>query len=399
MADSTLDQFTTFWESTASTYKTGLEDMVNEAAKNTYTFPRLQRAHSMEDMVQGGTNIKDRIFFKATDLTQRINPDAELSYVNPQSGVDTTAPWSILVTHTSWNKWEKELNEVQHSTGTHKAHVFKNVRRQKFQELYTALHNRLDDEMWATPDQTAMEVTTGNALKPYSIPVFVTEESDGLPVGWSGNVQNIDTTAADVDGKWDNQREGYTFDENGTGTGDYGGHLFVAMSKVMQKCRFDQLPKNPEYSDRTTTPHFIGCSLEGLAMYEAALRENQDEFRVGAQDPAYPNPMFRGVPLDYISALDTAAVYNNGSNVGETESASGGTHGPRYYFLNGKYLRCVFHSDSYFEMLPVITPSKQPFDRVQVVDITNNLFCRSRQRHGIVYPTADVDFGATFAGA
>lgn len=390
MAGSTLDQFTTFWESTGSTYKTGLNDMVNEAVKNTYTFPRLQAAHSMEDMVQAGANIKDRIFFKVEDTTQRINPDEELSYVNNQTGVDWTVPWSILVAHTSWNKWELGLNTGQMSNEA-KIHLFKDVRRQKFQNLYTSLHNRLDAEMWATPDSTKMEVASGNAQAPYSIPVFVNEHADGIPLNSDAStafttVMGITPGAANVDGKWKNQAETYTYDSS---TALATTPLFTGMSKLMTQCKFDRLPKNPEFSDKSTSPHFIGTSLTGLTNYENALRVNQDEFRVGRQDPDYPMPMFRGVPVDYIAELDTAALYaNTGGTALVSESAADKT-GPRYYFLNGEYLRSVFHSDSYFEMVPVITPEKQPFNRVQLVDITNNLVCRSRQRQGILSPFSD----------
>lgn len=398
MADSTLDQFTTFWESTGPAYKTGLKEMVNEAVKNTYTFPRLQRAHAVEDMIQGGSQIKDRIFLSLVSTAERINPDAELSYINPQTGTDWTAPWSILVAHTSWNKWELGLNGGQLSEGA-KVHLFKTVRRQKFQNLYTDIHNKIDSELWAPPDESTMESTTSNALAPFSIPTFVTEDTGGVPLdeedgaAWDGGaVQGITVSGT----TWDNQRASYTLDEDSTIANEANGEqVFEAMSRVMHLCRFDRLPKNPEYSDKETSPHFIACSLNGITIYEGLLRLNQDEFRVGRQDPDYNKPMFRGVPLDYISELDTATLYDSGSST-LVDEENANVIGPRYYFLNGEYLRCVFHEDSYFEMEPVITPEKKPFNRVQIVDVTNNLVCRSRQRQGIVYPGATTDWGSAF---
>ena len=110
--------------------------------------------------------------------------------------------------------------------------------------------------------------------------------------------------------------------------------------------------------------------------------------------------------MDYIQALDSLAVYPTGAAaVISTElDGSNGTHspdsnsdsveeghgGPRYYFVNGEYLKFVVHSENYAVMTPVITPSDQPFSRVQVMDLWNNMICRSRQRQGILYPTTTV---------
>ena len=179
------------------------------------------------------------------------------------------------------------------------------------------------------------------------------------------------------------------------------------MTKMWYDLRFDQLPKKPEYSDKRTSPHVILCSLQGITNYEFALQINQDTFRgVGkqsGQDPAYDKPTFRTIPLDYIQALDSLAVYptagageasteldtSNDQTQNNEDSVGEGFAGPRYYFINGEYLKFVVHSENYAVMTPVITPSDQPFSRVQVMDLWNNMICRSRQRQGILYPSAN----------
>ena len=60
--------------------------------------------------------------------------------------------------------------------------------------------------------------------------------------------------------------------------------------------------------------------------------------------------------------------------------------GPRYYFVNGNYLTPIFHSKRYFKTHEVLRHPNQPFTYVMPVDCWHNLFCNSRQRHGIVTP-------------
>jgi hypothetical protein len=376
--------------------------MINEAVKNTYTMPRLARGHSMEDMLQGGSTIKDTIYFKVKSTYKRYHPNRSFTYENKQTGTTWEIPWRFAEVDVSWTEHEIGLNTGQLSSGA-KFHRFKNLMRQKMQNLWSDACNAIDDEYWAVPDTTTMESTTGK--EPYSIPVYLNEYDDGLPIGddrpggaWT-TVMGISPTAAEVDDKWTPEQQTYT--EGAVA----GTDMFPAMSRTFHKLRFDRLPKKPEYSDKTTSPHFIGCSLQGLVNYEDALRLNQDQFKgAGRQDPDYDRPTFRGVPLDYISALDDAVIYPTGENTGDltanlgkeadttntSTNSNAGNAGPRYYFINGEYMRQVFHNERYFYMLKPIQPSEQPFNRVQIVDMWNNLVCRSRRRHGILYPAKDI---------
>jgi hypothetical protein len=60
--------------------------------------------------------------------------------------------------------------------------------------------------------------------------------------------------------------------------------------------------------------------------------------------------------------------------------------GARYWFVNGQYLTPIFHSTRYMKKHDVMRHPNQPFTWVQPVDCWWNLFCNSRQRHGIIAP-------------
>ena len=428
MAGSTLDQFTTFWQSTGDRYLTGLKEVMNMATRTTYTMPNLLAGSMYEEMVQSGETIKDRVFFNPTPTFQRINPDEELSYQNPQSGQIWTVPWAIAVAHTGWNKWEFSLNAGDMKAGS-LAHVFKNVRNQKFQNLYTDVCNSLDDECWAVPSPGMESIT--QATQPQSIPVFVNEylygqheRSDGTA---TTTIQGINPSTYT---SWDHTRVGYGYES--TDKADTSGTkgIFASLTNAFLRTNFSALPKGAEYSDKGSSPDVILTQTQGVVNYEHAVRVNQDEFRgvgkASGDDPAYMGCTFRNVAIKHIAAIDTAAIYPTGSNAvlatatlstwDDATNASanydiannpGGSYGvtatsvensgPRYYGINGRYIRPVFHGGTFMQFEPIITPEKQPFNRVQVASITNNLVCRSRRNHFLVHPVGTVNIGNTTA--
>lgn len=395
MSGTALQSFTTFAQSEGEAWFTGVDEVVNDVGKNTYTIPRLHAGLNAEDMIQGGETIRDIIYLKKVKTSKRYQPNAEFAtYTNTNTGTINESPWRFLEADYSVTKQELGLNFGQLNTKT-KVHKFKTVLRQKLQNLWQDMCDQMDEELWAPVDEAGMEQTDGTL--PYSLLAYINEYTNGLAAAGQDAGGTAWTTVQGIsrvnNANWRNVQQGYS---QGAVAGT---DLFSALSKAFHKCKFDRLPKGAEYSEPTTSPNFIGTSLQGIANYEDAIRVNQDGMQgsFGPQDPDYNKPMFRGVPLDYIAELDTAAVFPTGGAGGQggalsTElDTSGDTNaGPRYFGVNGKYLRCFYHDDAYFDMLPMFSPSKQPFTKVQVVDTWNNMFLRSGRRHFIVYPTADI---------
>ncbi len=385
-----LEQFTTLMASQGPAWASGPEEIINEAVRRRYTIARIQAGKNMMEYVQGGDEITDTIFLTEASTWQRYNPNVDIQRQNPQTGVTWTVPWSFGTAHMSWTKQEIGLNKDT-TTRSFRSQRYKAVMYQKHQNLKTDICNSWEDELWAQPDEVNMESTSPTSPRvPYSLPCFITEETDGIPLGatatsWAGGaVQRIGVTA---NPKWDNQRGTYTYNKTTDTT-----NIFAGMSRLLRNLKFDRLPKDPQYSDKTTSPHVILCGANGMTNYEHALRQNQDEFRgVGknsGQDPDYHNPTFRNVPLDYIESLDDALLYDSGSSTTVAE-ANANLSGPRYWFINGQYLNFVVHSENYMVLEEPIRPSGQPFTRVQDVDCWNNVICRSRRRQGILSPSAD----------
>lgn len=413
MSGTPLEEFTQLLASQGPAWMTSPEEMINEMVLRTYTWPRIKAGKSMEDMVQGGDQIQDMIYLDLKSAYQRINPNVSLDYDNFQTGTIWRVDWSFACNHVGWTDQEVDLNK-ENFTGTYRAQKYKTVIRQKHQNLWTDTCNKIDAEFWAKPNADLMEVTSPTAPRvPYSIPVFINELSDasnptatgvtGLPsvtaADWSASASTVMGINPASKTKWQNQRESYTFS---TSTALTAAGIFAPMSKLKYKVAFDRLPKHPEYSEKRTQPHVIITNLAGMANYEYALRTNQDTFRgvgmTSGQDPDYDKPTFNGIPLDYIAALDTAEIFPTGalevlstwdSTANVTHAGSYGYAGPRYFFLNGDYLKMVVHSDHFLKLTSPFRPSNQPFSIAQVLDFWNNFICRSRMRQGILYPSAD----------
>jgi hypothetical protein len=424
MAGAPLEEFTTLMQSTGPAWMRGPEDLINEAVRTSYTGNRIAAAGNMTDMVQGGDQIEDIIFLGESSDYERYDPNAEFSYAQPQTGTKWTAPWAFAKASVAWTKQDIGLN-VESMGKKYRAQVYKRVMYQKHQNLWTGVCNGIEDEFWARPDSVNMESSTPSVpRKPYSIPCFVNEFTNGLPTAETDAGATVWTTVQQINPATSGNSAWKPYSVGGgSGAADVsGGYTFAATSavnaaglfapftKAWWNLRFDRLPKNPQYSDKTTSPQVIWCSIQGVTNYEVALRLNQDTFRgvgkTSGQDPAYDMPTFRSTPMEVISSLGDngtgtgsgALLYSDGTEVvdelGLTAAGGAGAGpeviGPRYYFINTNYLKFVVHTDNYCKMTDPFMPSSQPFTRVQVMDLWNNNVCRSRKRLGIVGPSADI---------
>lgn len=396
MSGSALEVFNDFVLSTGPAIFSGPDSMINEATKNSYMLARLLSG-DMSARIQGGSKIKDQIYFDEASTFQNYLPNESFSWENPQVMDEWEVQWRFSTAHMSWTDQEVGLQSGEMSQPA-RFQKYKTLKRTKEMNLWTSMMNGLEEQLWASPDAAEMEVSTGR--KPYSIAALVNEHAiiDPLWALTSSTVQGINPT---TQAKWRNQKEDYA----AFGVQGAPKHVFEAFDRMWKKLRFDNLPVYKDYNERPTNPGVIACSLEGSAKFENALRVNQDWFRPAPQDPAYSHPMYRNVPVIYIAELGTAALYHapDGTayvdeNTGDAADLNGGTGsasdstgfiGPRYYFLNGEYLKKTIHRDRYFHKKTPFSPSAQPYNTVCPVDIWHNNHARSLQRLGIVCPSTN----------
>lgn len=417
-----ITQFNDFMQSTGPSYLKSADAVINEAVKNNYVLSRLLKEKANETTVQGGTSIKDVIVFDDSSTYQKYQPNDTFTWSNPQVTDTLSAPWRFSMDHMSWTDQEIELNE-----GDPKV-MYKRVKRIKEMRMWTSMLNGMENDLWATSFGNYGNMETGGK-EPYSLPSFITEtvnsdltygERGGAPAGWT-NILGINPVN---DPRWSNQISFYdraaavTAGPNVQAAQQFGtsGHnnnnliarsvysLFGAFDDMFLKVQFKSPLTQKQYFEETNfNRQMILCSKEGINLYKRSLRSSNNML-VSQQDSAYNTPTFSGIPVEYCANMDTAAIYPAiaaGSTV--TDSRTGRNtqtvvttasefalntidKGARFWFVNGQYITPIYHSTRYMKKHDVMRHPNQPFSWVQPVDCWWNVFCNSRQRHGIVAP-------------
>lgn len=380
---SALEAFTTFMASTGPSYLTSAEQLVNEVQKRSYLFRHMLMGRDPSEVIQGGTKIKDMIYMEGARTFTRYKTGGRFQWQNPQTAKTIEVPWRFGNTHMSWTDQELMLNMGDAPQRGHLRGVFKKVKKQKEQNMWTETINAMEEELWASPHGASADMESADGLLPYSIPAFVTEDTTAWHgSGWT-TIQGLDPATNE---KWRNAVRTYDADDPGDTDGDQDG-LFDAFEHIWLDLKF----KSPGFKDEHFSPSahnrcLIVCSRVGWVLYKALLRDQNDHLtRWG--DPSGERPSFYGVFLEFIEALDTALLYDDGSS-GFTDEASASKDGPRFYFLNFEYLKIIWHRERYWYEHEVKQPSDQVDSWVKPVSVWNNLFLRSRQRQGIVAPAA-----------
>jgi hypothetical protein len=376
---SALSTFTDFIDTTGPSFLTSAEDVVNEACKNNYLLRRFLRGKGPSETIQGGSSIKDTILFDEESTFQYYEPNQTFNWENPQVVENWEINWRFCVDHMAYTDAEVELNVGTGLSRAARHTAYKRLKRIKEQRLWTSILNGMEDALFAVPSNADMEATNGT--KPYSIPAFVNEEANGLYSGFS-DVQGL---APATYSKWVPQQE--TFVGANALDPDNSGNIIAAFDKIFLDVQFVPPPSHQEYfDDPGLNAMFIACSKKGQNAYQHLLRASQDTFVTGSrQDPAYMQPKYAGIDLVYAPKLDTYAGY--GTTDGTEVSTTGGDPtGPRYYFLNGNYMKFIFHTTRYMYQHPAMRHPNQPFTTIVPIDSWYNFVCRSRQRHGIVSP-------------
>jgi len=435
-----IQTFNDFMTSTGPAYLTSADQVINEAVKNTYAFSRLLKGKTSEQTIQGGTEIRDVIMFDDSRTYDHYQPNDTFVWRNPQVTDYVRAPWRFHIDHMSWTDAEVELNTGETSASTKVA--YKRLKRIKEQRMWTSMLNGFEEDLWAVPSIANME--SDNGKLPYSLPYFLTEiaQNFGGALGVRGTApftaaSNASTTVMRInpftENRWTNIVELYNSEPNaatpvstqwakvnttaltantvyaqGTTYTPAVSNLFNAMDLMFMRLKYEAPSTRQQYFESDNlNRQMILTSRAGVQQYRNALRLSNDTL-VSYQDASYSSPAYAGIDVTYCSDLDTAAIFPAVSGAAPTQSIAGynartaangaftafGTEtggetivqAPRFFFVNGNYLTPIFHSRRYFKQHEVLRHPNQPFTYVQPVDCWSNLFCNSRQRHGVVAP-------------
>lgn len=377
-------------------------EAINEAQLQNYLLRRFLRGKGPEEILQGGQYINEQIMFDENTTGQFYHPNQTFTWENPQVLDTIRVDWRFLMDHMAWTDQEIELNAGGLGRGG-MFHQFKRLKRVKEMRMWTSLINIIEKQLFAVPRTADMESASGK--QPFSIPAFINEQTDGLffndatPTGetaWT-TVEGLNPTTI-TGNKWEPQRRFYT-----STAVNNSANIVSRFDDMFLDTQFIPPPTHEEYfTNPRLNSQFIACSKRGQTIYVQQLRAHQDTFVTPSrQDPAYMNPKASGIDLVYVPYLDTAALYaptGSGTSAYEDEfpalaGASGDSDynsGPRYYWINGWFMKPVFHTSRYFYKHPVRVHPNQPTTHIAPVECWYNFICYSRQRQGIVAPDLDL---------
>ena len=392
MSGVALNAFNSFVSASPSVHIRGETTVANMASQNTYWLGRLlQGKAANKKVLRGGSTIKQKTVWKANGTGEFYLPGAPHSWQNPQRLDETETFWRFGMVHMSWVEQEILLNDVI-TSGTEDAIYaqFADLRDEKETIMWTEKWDLLENSLFAVPDATKMEGEGPGFTDPYSLFAFVNEDANGLfGENYTGNtwtqVHTVDPTAPSVNGNYTPQQATYA-----SSTAGADNNIVSRLDELFMDVHFEQPPTHKEYFENDKYgKQIILTSKRGRAVFMNLLRNGQDHFVAGPQDPAYPNPQMHGVPVTWSKAFGDAAVYDDGSN-GLAGEFTATNKGPRFMLLNTEWLYPTFHKDRYFEKLEVTKQHEVPDTWVCPVNTYYNLFCPSRRHQGHLAPVGNI---------
>lgn len=399
----TISQFNGWLQATRANRILDKDEIINAATRQTYILDEMFKTNEFDSMVGdfSGQYLEDLIKLDRLGGTRMYNPADER---NPGRKV-TRFAYRVPRRHaeSDYSYTEAELKANAPGGSEQQFVQFKNFRKTMEVDLQCEHLDFFDDQCWNPPDYEQMELgsaaATDATARPgqfYSIPCFVTEPPSGGTDAWGGarpavasgatafsTVMGIDpgTTLAGGQPNWRNATKSYdasAIDDPQTG-------IFAAFDSIMLQIDY-KVPSGYEAYMQTSTMRAVKCftNLDGRTKYSRLLRDGNDSFKAGPQDPAYGNPTFNGVPVMYLKALDTSLL-NQSAAVMTNEVYPVGR--PRYFVVNLQFLKFKFDRTNRFRLTEPFNGGAKQYDAwVRYMVTWGNLICLDRRRHGIIYP-------------
>ncbi len=363
-----IPTFADFLVATKTTKITSATEILNDAVKNTYLLSDMLRGRGYTEFIKTGSRIKDTIRLTDAGSFEFYQPNATFNPMDRDTLTDVTEDWRFAKTDFGFNDETITLNEGNPED------IYVDLKQKYRMDASTDMMNGIEDALWATPNISTMESGTGTSPPAYSIPVFATEDGQTFNAAWNGTVMGV-TPATEP--RWRNKVESY----DSANKADEENGILAAFDKMYLDVKFESPDSASEYFENDRLRYMkILTNRDGHTSYKRLLRGGNDQFGAGPSDPEYNNPRYSGIPIKYISSLDTALL-------DPATGAAWPSGKPRYFWINCMYVFPIFHSLGYLEQIgPIPGGIQQPFSHAVYFRTWYNLFCRSRQRQGIVIP-------------
>lgn len=366
-AGTPLVSFQDFVLATKSHKITPTNEILNDAARRTYLLQMMLKGRGNDEVVQTGKNIIDQIQLSKHNSAGTYHPNESLQPRGMDTLTQVEAPWRFHQSNYAWTDHQVLLQLGNAGIGGQVSDVYTKLKDTWEQGAFLDAWDSMEERLWATPDNSAMEAAAGK--EPHSIRCFVTD--DGLAPSGFTTVLGVNPTNQ---ARWRNQVG--TFDWSDRELNDA---MYKAFDTMWRKLRWKKIRGFNNKAGSPSTDFekvVIVTNGEGRDGYQAANRASNDRLRgTGSRNDAGwgDTPKFNNIDIEDVEVLD------------EQETAGR----PPFFWLNLEYLFPVYHGSRYMEEVgPIRGSINQPWSWAVYKDTWYNLFCRSRRRQGKINTTA-----------
>ncbi len=401
-----IASFLDWAKNTGPQFLSGPDNVINSVSRRSFILSKFMKNKPASKVLQGSNKIKEKLYLIAKRNFRMFNRGDSQSWPNLQKDENVQYDFRFGLGEIVWDEWEYE-GQADGLVGELMYDKYLDMQISKEQRLWDDMIHGVDDQLFLAPNgadnYAAMEKGTGDPNLAYSVPVFVNENFGSTTGSFDTNWTTIGQASwATYSENWDNKRATYdendTADNNSNKTGIFNAFDDISIEIGYQTpgMHNEAFEQSNEYGEDGWVPdeHCIVTSKAGKKEMMHLHRINNDSL-ITAQDGSHPYPMWNGIPFDDVALLDSAKLYiaEDGSSFVSEEAAGGTTAtnvnktGPRYYFLNTKYLYTVFHTSKYFKMGNVKEPTDKVGQFIIPVEVWFNLVCTGRRWQGLVSPT------------
>lgn len=349
-------------EATRENRVVGRDVLLSEATKPRYFFfSRMMQ--DAKDAFKGGEQLVDHIQGETLGNAGTYNPTNRFNVSTRDTLTPTRVYWAFLQAHYPVVDEAAALNKGD-------ADAFVDYMLALEQGCVVDAVNKMEELLWALPSHDVMEAAAvgDDPRDPYSLLCFAT--TDGLEPSTSNGgivsgsttwttLMNVDPT---VKTWWKNQFNTYSL----TDPDSIVNGIVPAFDEMIEKVEFEMPGPLNQYADNPgLQAQVIATNLDGIKFYKRACRAVNDQM-AQLNDPTVRGPQFNGVPLKYVSELDSVFTASQ----------------PEYLWYNLAYLKPFFHTDHF--MAEKVTPGGTDHPNKTVVWKFSwyNMLCRSRRRQG-----------------
>lgn len=404
MAGLAMTQYLDWVANTGPVFLSGEDNIINNVSRRSFVMGHFLRGGPASTTVQGGNKIQETLYLAASRTYRSFKRNETINWTNPQKDVVAQIDWRFALDWMTWDEAEYML-QTNGLSGTGLKTKYKDMAYSKQQRTWESAIDGYETKLWQPPNGATMfaemEGSTGGEM--YSIPVFVNENAGTSTGSFDANWTTVHQlswasygSSGSLSTNWSCYRGTYDAtdpnDSDDSGNGLFDGFDDVSISIGYERPGFKDEYFEPDNAytggkEKKVNSTIICCSKKGKKQIMRLNRQSNNNL-ITPEDAAYPMPRWNGIAIKDVSALDSTALYAGSSSTYVGETASTVTKsGPRYYFLNCKYLKAIFHSEKYFQMAK---KPKEPTDKVGVyitpVEVWGNTVCTGPRYQGLLSP-------------